>query len=139
MATADLSNLQVGDEIPALTQEPVERLQLAKYVTPSGDHNRIHVDEEFAKAAGYPSVFAHGMLTMGFAGEMLTNWVEPRRLRRFGVRFSRIVWPGDVVTSKGKVTSIADVEGERRATLEVWAENQKGEVVIQGEAEVAIG
>lgn len=131
------ADLKVGEEIPAYVTPPVERIQLVKYASPSGDFNRIHVDEPFAKSAGYPTVFAHGMLTMAFVGRMLGDWAEPRALRAFGVRFAKIVWPGDVITCKGKITALGEEGGEKRAKLEVWAENQKGEVVVKGTAEVA--
>ncbi len=62
--------MKVGDE-KVLVKEPVERIQLVKYAGASGDFNRIHYDEPFAKAGGFPSVIAHGMLSMGFFGQLV--------------------------------------------------------------------
>lgn len=136
--TARAADLKVGDEIPSYTTPPVERLQLVKYASPSGDFNRIHVDEPFAQSAGYATVFAHGMLTMAFTGRMLSDWAGPRALRSFGVRFSKIVWPGDAITCRGRIVALGEEAGEKRVKLEVWAENQKGEVVVKGSAEAAL-
>ncbi|MBI2059025.1 MAG: MaoC family dehydratase [Nitrospirae bacterium] len=127
--------MQAGDVIPAVKKPPIERIQLVRYAGASGDFNPIHVDETFAKAAGYPSVFAHGMLTMGTLGQFLNQWLgDPRRLRKFSVRFSTIVWPGDVITCQGTVRK---VDGGV-ATCDFQAVNQKGEAVVKGSAEVTI-
>jgi len=136
MAAVAFADLKVGDEIPPLTKPPIERIQLVKYASPSGDFNRIHVDEPFAKSAGYPSVFAHGMLSMAFLGQVVGAWVPPSQLRHLSCRFAKIVWPGDVLTCKGTIAELGDEGGEPRAKLDVWAENQKGEVVVKGTAEV---
>ena len=69
-----MSDIQVGSEIPALELAPITRFTLALYAGASGDHNPIHIDSDFAKKAGMPDVFAHGMLSMAYLGRMLTNW-----------------------------------------------------------------
>lgn len=127
--------MKVGDTIPPLTKPPIERIQLVRYAGASGDFNPIHVDETFAKAAGYPSVFAHGMLTMGTLGQFVVDWLgDPRRLKKLSVRFSTIVWPGDVITCDGTVRKVEN----GLATCDLRAVNQKGEVVVKGAAEVAV-
>ena len=86
----DTSQLKAGDALPAFTTAPVSRFTLALYCGASGDHNPMHVDSDYAKAGGSPDVFAHGMLSMGYLGRLLTNWVPQQQLREYGVRFVAI-------------------------------------------------
>jgi len=136
---ADLGNLKVGDALPAFTTEPVSRLTLALYCGASGDHNPMHVDIDFAKAGGSPDVFAHGMLSMAYLGRLLTNWVDQRQLREYGVRFTAITQVGDAITCSGTVTELFEVAGERRARLVLQTVNQHGQVKLSGDAVVALG
>src|SRR5512132_1235942 len=103
-----------GDEIPAVVVENLTRTDLVKYAGASGDFNPIHHDEFFAKAAGNPSVFGHGMLTAAFVGRCVTDFVGAENLRRYKVRFATRVWPGDTITCKGRVTKKYDENGEHR-------------------------
>ena len=90
------SDLKVGDTYEACLVEDLKRTQIVQYAGASGDYNPLHTDEIFAtKVAGFPSVFAHGMLSMGMTGKMLTDYVGDGRLTQFGVRFTRQVFPGD--------------------------------------------
>jgi acyl dehydratase len=131
--------LNVGDKLPVVTKGPIERLQLVKYAGASGDWNRIHFEEGFAIAAGYPSVFAHGMLSMAFLGEVVSKWVGPHRVRKIGCRFKAITWPGDVVTCHGEITALRTGElGEHLADVKLWAETQKGTVTVEGTATVVL-
>ncbi len=130
-------DVQPGEELPTVIKGPIERIQLVRYAGASGDFNPIHVDEPFARSAGYPSVFAHGMLSMGFLGELLTSWVDPRQVRKLGVRFAAITWPGDTVRARARVTRKFEEQGERRVELEVWTENQDGKRTLFGTAIVA--
>ena len=77
-----MSEISVGTEIPALELAPISRYTLALYAGASGDHNPIHIDSDFAKSAGMPDVFAHGMLSMAYLGRMLTNWQPQAKLRQ---------------------------------------------------------
>ncbi|MCC6386428.1 MAG: acyl dehydratase [Dehalococcoidia bacterium] len=127
--------LKVGDKHEAVVIEKVSRTHTTKYAGASGDYNPLHHDDGVAQGlAGYPSIFAHGMLSMGLTGRMLTDWLGPVALRKFGVRFTRQVWPGDTLTSKGEVISVGEYNGEPVATIKVWTENQNGEAVVEGEA-----
>lgn len=131
--------LNVGDKHEATVIENVNRTHIVKYAGASGDFNPLHHDEGAAqKMAGYPSVFAHGMLSMGLTGRMLTDWVGATSLRKYGVRFTKQVWPGDTLTATGEVTAIEEVDGERLATIKVVTTNQAGESVIEGEAVATI-
>ena len=126
------SELKVGDTRETVVVEDLSRTQIVQYASGSGDFNPIHHDEVFAtKAAGYPSVFAHGMLTMGLTGKLLTEWLGDGVLKSYGVRFVRQVWPGDTLTASGEVVSISP-EGE--VALSLVTKNQQGEAVVTGEA-----
>ena len=127
--------LKVGDKHEAVVIENVNRSHIVKYAGASGDFNPLHHDDGIAKnLAGYPSVFAHGMLSMGLTGRMLTDWLGPTALRKYGVRFTRQVWPGDTLTAKGEVTGVKD----GLATIKVVTVNQNGEAVVEGEAVAAV-
>lgn len=127
--------LKVGDTHEAVVIEKVARTHIVKYAGASGDFNPLHHDDTAAQGmGGYPSVFAHGMLSMGLTGRMLTDWLGPVALKKYGVRFTKQVWPGDTLTAKGEVTSI---EGGV-ATIKVVTTNQNGESVVEGEAQAAI-
>lgn len=134
----DLSQVKAGDSLPAFTTPPVSRLTLALYCGASGDHNPMHVDIDYAKAGGSPDVFAHGMLSMGYLGRLLTNWVPQQRLREYGVRFTAITQVGEAITCSGTVTEVFEVNGERRARLSLQTTNQSGQVKLAGDAVVAI-
>jgi acyl dehydratase len=125
--------VKVGDELPPLVKPPVDRSQIARFAGATGDYGPLHVDEPFARNAGFPSVLVPGMLAMGFLGELVTDWLRGARVRRFGSRFVKIVWPGDVVTVRGRVADRRFESGGRYAVdIEVWGENQRGELVVRG-------
>jgi acyl dehydratase len=130
--------VRVGEELPALTKTPVDRVQLARYAGASGDFNPVHVDETYAKSLGMPSVYAPGMLIMGFLGQLVSDWARGAQLRRYSVKFSKIVWPGDTVVCKGRVMERWGDEGRYYAELDLWAENQKGELVLRGGAQIQL-
>jgi acyl dehydratase len=125
--------VKVGDEIPPLVKPPVDRSQVARFAGATGDYGPLHVDEPFARNAGFPSVLVPGMLAMGFLGELVTDWLRGARVRRFGARFVKIVWPGDVVTVRGRVADRRfEPAGRYAVDIEVWGENQRGELVVRG-------
>src|SRR5438105_12321331 len=131
--------LKVGDTHEAVVVEKVSRTHIVKYAGASGDFNPLHHDDTAAKdLAGYPSVFAHGMYSMGLTGRMLTDWLGPAALRKFGVRFTRQVWPGDTLTARGEVTDVTEANGQKLATIKLTTVNQNGETVVEGEAVAAI-
>ncbi len=129
------SQLEVGDSREEVVIENLSRTQLVMYAGASGDYNPVHSDEIFAtKVAGYPTVFAHGMLSMGATGRMLTNWVGDGRLTKYGVRFVAQVWPGDSLTARARVETIRDENGQKLAELSVVTVNQDGKEVVSGYA-----
>lgn len=129
------NELSVGDTHEELVVENLTRTQIIQYAGASGDYNPLHTDEIFTtKVAGYPTVFAHGMLSMGVTGKMLTNWVGDGRLTKYGVRFVAQVWPGDSLTAKATVEAIREEDGVSLVDLSVSTTNQDGAEVIKGSA-----
>lgn len=129
--------LAPGDTVTAVLVDDLTRTQIVQYAGASGDYNPIHSDERFAvEAAGYPGVFAHGMLTMGMAGRLLTDVVGDGRLRRFGVRFVGQVWPGDTLTGTLEVVEVRAADGE--VDLRIGVTNQDGKTVLTGTASAAV-
>ncbi len=133
------SKLSVGQTHSQVVVENLSRTQIVQYAGASGDYNPVHTDEVFAtKVAGYPTVFAHGMLTMGLTGTMLTGFVGDGRLSYYGVRFTSQVWPGDTLTATATVDSLGEEDGHASVTLKVSTTNQDGREVLSGEARARI-
>ena len=134
-------DVKVGDELPPLVKGPIQQIQLTRYAGASGDFNPIHQDDEFARAAGMGGVFAHGMLSLGFVAQSVTDWVGVGRVGKVAVRFAALVRLGDVITCRGKVLEkrpAKDGGNLHEVDLELWAENQKGEKVVTGRATVTL-
>ncbi len=133
------SELSVGDTHEEVVVEDLTRTQIIQYAGASGDYNPLHTDEIFTtQVAGYPTVFAHGMLSMGVTGKMLTNLVGDGRLTKYGVRFVNQVWPGDTLTAKATVDAIREEDGETLVDLSVSTVNQDGAEVVKGSATARI-
>jgi acyl dehydratase len=133
------SSSKVGDRHSAVAVDRLTRTQIVQYAGASGDFNPLHTDEIYAtKVAGYPTAFAHGMLTMGLTAKVLTDWVGDGRLTRFGVRFSRQVWPGDTLTTTATVDALREEDGVQLAELSVVTTNQDGVDVVSGYATARI-
>jgi acyl dehydratase len=128
--------LREGDAGPDAAVGPITRTDIVRYAGAGGDFNPIHHDEEFAKAAGMPSVFSHGLLSAGLLGQYLARWVGLPNVRSFGVRFTGQVWPGDTLSLSGSVASVEEQGGERLANLELTAARQTGDVVVKATATV---
>jgi acyl dehydratase len=138
MTALDFEQVKPGHTLPALTKH-VTVEQIRQYAEASGDRNPIHLDESFARSAGLPGVIAHGMLTMAFANQMVTDWLGDRSLlKRLQGRFAGMVVPGDDVTCTGTVAS--KDEATRRIVINLVVTNQRGEKVFNkgvAEAEFA--
>lgn len=131
--------LKVGDTYQEQLVTNLTRTRLVQYAGASGDYNPVHTDELYTtKVAGYPSVFAHGMLTMGMTGRMLTNYVGDGRLTKYGVRFTRQVWPGDSLTATATVEAIRQEGGQHFVDLNVSTVNQDGAEVVSGYASARV-
>lgn len=133
------SALKTGDTHSEVVVENLSRTQIVQYAGASGDYNPLHSDEVYTtQAAGYPSVFAHGMLTMGLTGKMLTNYVGDGRLTKFGVRFTNQVWPGDTLTATATVAGLRNESGQNFVDLTLSTTNQDGKEVVSGNASARI-
>jgi acyl dehydratase len=128
MNALDFDQITTGQTLPSLTKH-VTVEQIRQYADASGDRNPIHLDETFARSAGLPGVIAHGMLTMAFANQLITDWLGDRSLlKRLQGRFAGMVLPGDDVTCSG---SVAAKDSEtRRVTINLVVTNQRGEKVF---------
>lgn len=138
MSLPSFEAVRIGDQIPVLELAPITRLTLALYCGASGDHNPIHVDSDFARNAGMPDVFAHGMLSMAWLGRALTGWVPQSAIRDYSVRFAAITQVHDTIVCRGEVVEKFEKEGERCVRLAVTTLNQSGEIKLAGEAVVAL-
>jgi acyl dehydratase len=129
------ANLSVGDSRELLLTDNLTRTQIVMYAGASGDYNPLHSDDLYTReVAGYPGVFAHGMLSMGMTGRVLTDWVGDGRLTKYGVRFSKQVWPGDALTATATVDAVREEDGVWFADFSVETVNQGGDVVVRGTA-----
>ena len=135
---ADFTTLKAGDTLPPLDLPPITRHQLALYCGASGDHNPIHVDIDFAKSAGMPDVFAHGMLSAAWLGRLLTNWVPQSAIRSLDIRFAAITQVGERIRCEGKVAEVFEDKGQRFARLQLTTANEQGIVKLTGEAVVCL-
>ncbi|MDE2363568.1 MAG: MaoC family dehydratase [Hyphomicrobiales bacterium] len=138
MTNPKFETIAVGDALPPLTLEPINRTTLALYAGASGDHHPIHIDLDFARKAGVVDVFAHGMLSMAYLGRLLTQWVDQAKIRQLGVRFVGITHLGHRITCTGKIVEKFETDGEKRVRLEIQTANQYGEPRILGDAIVAL-
>ncbi len=133
------SDINVGDTHSAVLVEDLKRTQIVQYAGASGDYNPVHTDEKFVtEVAGYPTVFAHGMLTMGITGKLLTDYVGDGRLTKYGVRFVNQVWPGDTLTGTFEVAELREEDGQKLVDLTVTTVNQDGATVLSGNATARI-
>ena len=136
MNTPRYDKVQVGDALPTLELPPISRTTLALFAGASGDHNPIHIDTDFARKAGMPDVFAHGMLGMAWLGRLLTNWAPQSRLRRFDVRFQGITHLANAISCSGRVVEKRDAD--RSVRVEVQSSNQHGQTKITGDAWISL-
>jgi acyl dehydratase len=130
----------ISDALPQRSFGPLTRTDFVRYQGASGDFNPIHHDEDFAKSAGFPTVFSVGMLQAGYLATYVTDIFGPSNVRNFRVRFSEQVWPGDVLTCEGTVASITtdEASGEKRVELALKVTRQTGGTAIVGWAAFAI-
>lgn len=132
------SSLQVGDEVPSWQAPPVDRASIARYAGASGDFNPLYVDDPFARAAGFRSVIVPGALGMGALSQMVTEWLKGPFLRRLNAKFLKILWPGETLTCRGRVTAKHREGTDYLVDLDLWIENQEGEMMVRGSATASL-
>jgi acyl dehydratase len=125
-------DVQVGDEIPKLVKEPITHLRLVRYAGASGDFNPLHTDPKIGEMIGTGGIIAHGMLIMGFVGQLLSDYVGPAALRKFDVRFKGMTHLDDVITCTGSITEKYEENGEGRIAGKVQAADQNGDIKVAG-------
>ena len=126
-----------GMDLEETVYGPITREDIKAYALASGDDNPIHQDEEYAKASGAPTVFAMGMLPAGYLAHAVSDWFGgPQNLRRYKVRFTTRVWPGDEIVCRGKVVAIEG--GLVKATIEAHRRGAGPESLNLPEEELAI-
>jgi acyl dehydratase len=130
-------DVAVGDEAPVRTHE-LTRTDLVVYAGASGDFNPMHHDEVKAQAAGQPSVFGHGMFSMGLLGTAITDWAGPGHVKAFRVRFAKQTWPGESLSTRIAVTGTRVEGDDHLVDLDVRLANADGEEKVVGEATVVL-
>ncbi len=129
------SQISVGDTFEDVLVVDLKRTMLVMYAGTSGDYNPLHTDDLYTReVAGYPGVFAHGMLTMGITGRLVTDRFGAENVKKYGVRFTNQVWPGDDLIGKAVVDAIRKEGGETLVDMTITTTNQKGDVVLSGYA-----
>ena len=136
--TTTAADVEIGTRLPSLALPPISRTTLALFAGASGDHNPLHIDLDEARAAGLEDVFAHGMLSMAYLGRVLTSWVPQSRIRSFSTRFTSITPVLAEPRCTGTVVALDDVDGERRATVDLEVRLRDGTTTLRGSAVVAI-
>jgi acyl dehydratase len=131
MTDAHMLDVKAGDSIPSLELPPLTRATLALYAGGSGDHLPLHIDSDFARAAGYQDEFMHGMLGAAYITRMVTSWVPQEYLRGLAVRFVAITYPGESLTAMATVAAVTD---DGHVELEVVLRNARGETKLTGHA-----
>ena len=123
-----------------VVQRQVDQDMVTAYAHASGDHNPIHLDADFAAESQFGAIVAHGMLTLAFVAQMMSEafgiaWQERGTLK---VRFKGPAYPGDLVTTFGHVTRETERDGETLVECAVGLKNQAGDELITGTASVRI-
>jgi len=128
-----LSAPRVGDALPPLELPSLTRETLALYAGGSGDHLPLHIDSDFARAAGYRDQFMHGMLGAAYITRMITSWVPQEYLRGFRIRFTAITYPGESLTAAGIISAVT----AECVEVDVVLRNAEGETKLTGRATIA--
>ena len=140
MSAPPRAELQPGTVLGTLTVR-LTREQLVRYAGASGDFNPIHYSDHFATALGLPGVIAHGMLTMGTALRVVTDWIgDPSRITSYAARFTRpVVVPDDAEGAELNVTATVVAVDGPRVSVAIEATSAGEKVLGAARAEVDLG
>lgn len=130
--------VEIGHALLPLNKKPISRLQLAQFAAASDDFSPLHLDDEYAKSAGFGSVFVPSLLALGLAEDALRAYAHNSNIVSLSGTFQRMMWPGDVLTAKGVIVRRYKSHTEHRVQFSVWVENQNKEIVMKGQALVAL-
>jgi len=126
--------VEIGHGLSPLNKKPISRLHLAQFAAASDDFSPLHLDDEYAKSAGFGSVFVPSLLALGLAEDALRAYAHNSNLVSLSGTFQRMIWPGDVLTAKGVIVRRYKNHTEHRVQFSVWVENQNKEIVMRGQA-----
>jgi acyl dehydratase len=132
------TTFDAGTSLQSVQRGPIERPQIARFAAATQDFNPIHTDEAFAQKIGFPSVIAHGPMSLAFVAQLLGHNFGAENVRGLSVQFRAPVLPGDVLRAEGEVTEVTEVDGERRAVCDVRVVKGESEVVVKGTGQAAI-
>ncbi|MBN2360890.1 MAG: hypothetical protein JXR83_15650 [Deltaproteobacteria bacterium] len=127
-------DVEIGDPIPPLTRAALTRSEMVTFSVVGQESSQLHLDEEFARQAGYGSISAPGLLGMALAAQTVEQWLENGRVMGIATRFQKLIWPGDVLTAKGVVVRKYEAGGRHRVDCDVWVQNQANDIVLKGTA-----
>lgn len=131
-------DVHIGDEIPSLTRGPLKRMQQAWMSVALKDPHPLHVDEEFARSVGFPTVALSGAFPVGLLAAMFTNWAGIENIKKFSARLTAIIFPGDTLACKGRVVKKWEEDGQGLAECELTVENQRDQLVATGRVVVLL-
>jgi acyl dehydratase len=126
--------IEIGDSLPITERPPISRLQIAQFAAATDEFSPLNLDDELAKNAGFNGVYAPGLMTLGFIEEALKAFASNMRILSLSGTFQRLIWPGDVLSSKGLVLRRYQKHNEHRIFFSLWCENQNNEIVMRGSA-----
>lgn len=124
-----------GAPLQPITRGPIRRPQIARFAAATGDFNPIHTDEVFAQKVGFPSIIAHGPLTLAFLTQALGHNFGPDKVRAVAAQFRAPILPGDTLRVEGTVTEVSG----GRASCELRVLRGEGDVVATGTGSAEIG
>lgn len=131
--------LCVGDALPVLQLAPLTQSDLVRYSQASGDHAAVHLDDQYARAMGFPGVIAHGLLVMAYLGRSLTDWQPASQLRSFSCRFMAVTLLGDRLECRGVVRGLRTAGDAQLADLDLEVRDAHAELKLSGRATVTVG
>ncbi len=125
--------VEIGTKLTPLVKEPLTRLMIAHFAAASDDFSPLVLDEEFAKAAGFGSVFAPNLMATALVEENLQHFAT-MNIVSLSSTFQRLIWPKDILQAKGFIIRRYRKNDEHRVQFSLWVENQNGDVIMKGQA-----
>lgn len=137
--TTYFEDVNEGDEITDWpTVENVSRSHFVRYAGASGDFNPMHHDDTVATSVGYPSVFGHGMFTVGLLSHYVTDWVGIGNLRKFSTQMRGQLYPGRTLSITAKVAKKYKDGADNLIEAELAVTDDQGTVLVTATATAAL-